>query len=354
MTNPLTSPRLRRAAAHRLFWPAVILVGLMLVNLPSTPDYFSVGVRHGHLYGSLINILIFTAPQILVGLGLTLVIATSGIDLSVGAVVAIAGTAACWWVVRASDQNAASTALTAAAIGLAAGLACGAWNGFFVARMGVQPIVATLTLMVAGRGVAQLIGNGQIITVNSSSYALIGGWWGPLPSGILIAAAVVLLTITLTRRTALGMLIEAVGGNAEAARLAGVRATRIKMTVYIFCGLCAAMAGLLLTSNTSSADANNSGLWYELYGILAVVLGGTPLTGGRFHIGGTVLGALVIGTLNNTLFALGVPSQSNLVFEGAVVIVVCLLASPKFRVKVLNLRPRRSALPASTAGTEAS
>ena len=329
-----------KAASHRLFWPAVMLVALMLVNLPSTPGYFSVGMRHGHLYGSLINILIFTSPHILVGVGLTLVIATAGIDLSVGAVAAIAGTAACWWVVRAPDQNAAATALAAAGIGLAAGLACGLWNGFFVARMGIQPIVATLTLMVAGRGVAQLIGNGQIITVNSSSYALIGGWWGPLPSGILIAAAVVAATILLTRRTALGLLIESVGGNAEAARLAGVRARRIKLIVYVFCGLCAAIAGLMLSSNTSSADANNSGLWYELDGILAVVLGGTSLSGGRFHLGGTVLGALVIGTLNNTLFALGVPAQSNLVFEGAVVIIVCLLQSPVFRARFVAWRRR--------------
>jgi simple sugar transport system permease protein len=160
---------------------------------------------------------------------------------------------------------------------------------------------------------------------------------------------VVILTILLTRRTALGMLIEAVGGNAEAARLAGVRATRIKMTVYVFCALCAAIAGLMLSSNTSSADANHAGLWYELYGILAVVLGGTSLSGGRFHVGGTVLGALVIGTLNNTLFALGVPSQSNLVFEGAVVIIVCLLGSPKFRAKLLALRKRRGPLAAVAA-----
>ena len=338
--RPWSRESLFKAASHRLFWPAVMLVALMLVNLPSTPGYFSVGMRHGHLYGSLINILIFTSPHILVGVGLTLVIATAGIDLSVGAVAAIAGTAACWWVVRAPDQNAAATALAAAGIGLAAGLACGLWNGFFVARMGIQPIVATLTLMVAGRGVAQLIGNGQIITVNSSSYALIGGWWGPLPSGILIAAAVVAATILLTRRTALGLLIESVGGNAEAARLAGVRARRIKLIVYVFCGLCAAIAGLMLSSNTSSADANNSGLWYELDGILAVVLGGTSLSGGRFHLGGTVLGALVIGTLNNTLFALGVPAQSNLVFEGAVVIIVCLLQSPVFRARFVAWRRR--------------
>ncbi|OLE24635.1 MAG: sugar ABC transporter permease [Catenulispora sp. 13_1_20CM_3_70_7] len=340
MNISLSRQSLMKVASHRLFWPAVMLVGLMLVNLPSTPGYFTVGVRNGHLYGSLINILIFTSPHILVAVGLTLVIATAGIDLSVGAVAAIAGTAACWWVARASDQNAATTALLAIGIGLGAGLACGLWNGFFVARMGIQPIVATLTLMVAGRGVAQLIGNGQIITVNSSSYALIGGWWGPLPSGILIAVAVVVATILFTRRTALGMLIESVGGNAEAARLAGVRATRIKWTVYVFCGVCAAIAGLMLSSNTSSADANNSGLWYELDGILAVVLGGTSLTGGRFHLGGTVLGALVIGTLNNTLFALGVPAQSNLVFEGAVVIIVCLLQSPVFRARFLAWRKR--------------
>jgi simple sugar transport system permease protein len=336
-------PRVAGLAAHRLFWPWAMLAALMLVNLPYTHGFFSVGVRHGHLYGSLVNILIFGAPHILVGVGLTLVIATAGIDLSVGAVVAIAGTVACWWVVGAPDQNAASTTLVAIGLGLAAGLACGLWNGFFVARMGIQPIVATLTLMVAGRGVAQLVGNGRIITVDSSSYALIGGWWGPLPSGILIAAAVVALTWLLTRRTALGMLIEAVGGNAEASRLAGVRATRIKLTVYVFCGLCAAIAGLILSSDTSSADANNSGLWYELDGILAVVIGGTSLSGGRFHLGGTVLGALIIETLDNTLFTIGVPAQSNLVFEGAVVIIVCLLQSAEFRAKVLRRRSRTGA-----------
>ncbi|MFL6114046.1 MAG: ABC transporter permease, partial [Catenulispora sp.] len=173
MNGVLSRQSLMKAASHRLFWPAVMLVGLMLVNLPSTPGYFTIGVRNGHLYGSLVNILIFTSPHILVAVGLTLVIATAGIDLSVGAVAAIAGTAACWWVAQASDQNAVTTALIAIGIGLGAGLACGLWNGFFVAKMGIQPIVATLTLMVAGRGVAQLIGNGKIITVNSSSYSVV-------------------------------------------------------------------------------------------------------------------------------------------------------------------------------------
>ncbi len=330
-----------RILKHRLFWPLVILVALLALNLFFTDNFFRIQMKEGHLYGSLIDIVRFGAPLILVSLGMTLVIATSGIDLSVGSVVAIAGALACLRISGLSDQNSVGGVLGAVGLALVLSVVLGAWNGFLVAGIGIQPIIATLILMVAGRGLAQLITDGQITTVNSSPYKLIGGgYWLTLPFGIIIVAVVLALTAFLTRRLALGLLIESVGGNAEASRLAGISARGVLMTVYAFCGLCAGIAGLMISSNVSSADGNNAGLWIELDAILAVVIGGTPLSGGRFSLSGTVLGALIIQTLTTTIYSIGVPPETTLLFKALVVTIVCLIQSPAFRTKVFHRRRR--------------
>ncbi|MGI5155591.1 ABC transporter permease [Microbispora sp. CA-102843] len=326
---------------HRLFWPLVILVALLALNLFFTDNFFKIQVKDGHLYGSLIDIVRFGAPLILVALGMTLVIATSGIDLSVGSVVAIAGALACLRISGLSDQNSVGGVLGAVGIALVLSVVLGVWNGFLVAGIGIQPIIATLILMVAGRGLAQLITDGQITTVNSSPYKLIGGgYWLTLPFSIIVVAVVLALTAFLTRRLALGLLIESVGGNAEASRLAGISARGVLIMVYAFCGLCAGIAGLMISSNVSSADGNNAGLWIELDAILAVVIGGTPLSGGRFSLSGTVLGALIIQTLTTTIYSIGVPPETTLLFKALVVTVVCLIQSPAFRAKVFHRRRR--------------
>jgi simple sugar transport system permease protein len=212
----------------------------------------------------------------------------------------------------------------------------------------VQPIIATLILMVAGRGVAQLITGGFILTELSRPYALIGGYSFGIPTGVFVAAGFIAFAAVLTRRTALGLLIESVGGNAEAARLAGVRARRITILVYLFCALCAGAAGVWNSSSLAGADANSAGLWIELDAILAVVIGGTPLTGGRFSLAGTAIGALILQTLKTTIFTIGIPSQVNMVFEAVVVIIICLLQSAEFRARVA--RPfRREPLPVPSA-----
>jgi len=148
------------------------------------------------------------------------------------------------------------------------------------------------------------------------------------------------------RRSALGMLLEAVGGNAEASRLAGIKSRWLILAVYVFAGLCAGIAGLMISSNVSSADGNNAGLLIELDAILAVVLGGTSLTGGRFSIVGTVLGAVIIKTLDITIYTVGVPPEVTLLFKAIVVIVLCLAQSPKFRARFQRRRPIASAAPA--------
>jgi len=319
---------------HRLFWPLLFLAVLLLINVFFTPDFFSIRMQSGHLYGSLIDILHFGAPLILVSIGMTLIIATGGIDLSVGSVVSIAGAAACLYISKGTDQNSLGLILSAVGISLLLSLVLGAWNGFLVSTIGIQPIIATLILMVAGRGVAQLITGGQIITVTSSPYKVIGGGYLlTLPFSIIIVTILYIITYLFTRRTALGMFIESVGINPVASRLAGISPRSIIILVYVFAAICAGIAGLMYSSNVSSADGNNAGLWVELDAILAVVIGGTSLNGGRFYLSGTFVGALIIQTLTTTIYTIGVPPEITLVVKAIVVISVCLIQSPQFREK---------------------
>ncbi len=328
---------MNRMFRHYLFWPLAILAALLLFNLLYSPDFFNIVMRNGHMYGSLIDILNFGAPLVLVAIGMTLVIATKGIDLSVGSIVAIAGAMACLTISKGSDQNTLSLVLSAVGLTVGLSLVLGAWNGFLVASTGIQPIIATLILMVAGRGIAQLITSGQIITVTSDPYNYIGnGALAALPFSIFIVAAVYLIVSLLTRKTALGLFIESVGCNPEASRLVGIRSRLIIITVYVFCGLCAGIAGLILSSNVASADGNNAGLWYELDAILAVVIGGTSLNGGRFYLTGTVIGALIIQTLTTTIYMIGVPPEITLVVKAFVVLTVCLIQSEVFRKKIVQ------------------
>ncbi|TDC40608.1 ABC transporter permease [Micromonospora sp. 15K316] len=341
--------RLPAVTGHRLFWPVVVLVLLVAANAIYRPSFLTVEIKNGHLYGSLVDIVRLSAPLILVALGMTLVIATGGIDLSVGSVVAVSGAVACLHISRQPDQNSLGGVLVALAMAFGVSLLLGLWNGTLVAVIGIQPIIATLILMVAGRGLAQLITSGQIITINSDPYRMIGvGHVLTLPFAIVLALAVTLLVAVLTRRTALGMIVEAVGGNAEASRLAGIRARRITLLAYVVSAACAAVAGFMMTANVSSADGNAAGLWVELDAILAVVIGGTSLAGGRFYLGGTIVGALLIQTLTTSVYAMNIDPQTALLFKAMVVIAVCLVQAPAFRAK---FRRRRATTGGPTAPT---
>jgi ribose/xylose/arabinose/galactoside ABC-type transport system permease subunit len=339
---------------HRLFWPVLSIGGLLVTDLFVGSGFFTLQMRGGHLYGSLIDILTFGAPLMLVGLGMTLVIATGGIDLSVGAVVAISAALACSMISHLKDQNSVSGVLLAVAAALGLSILLGLWNGILVAVIGIQPIIATLILLVTGRGIAQLITAGQIITINSSPYERIGGGYLlTLPFSIFIVGGVFAVTALVSRRTALGVLIEAVGGNREASRLAGIRARGLVMLAYMFSGLCAGIAGLMISSNLASADGNNAGLWIELDAILAVVIGGTALAGGRFFLAGTIVGAVLIQTLVTTIYSIGIPPETNLLFKALVVTIVCLIQSPAFRAKVFHRKHRpRSLAKATVTGDE--
>ena len=317
---------------HRLFWPLVVLLALIALNMLSRPSFVSITVQDGRLYGSLIDIMRNSAPLMLVALGMTLVIATRGIDLSVGAVMAVSGAVALTIIKDSGDPT--NPGVLAVAIGTAvlAGLVCGLWNGFLIAVLGIQPIIATLVLMLGGRGIALLITGGFITTINSDPYKFMAqGYVLGLPFAFYVSVAAIAIVALIERRTALGMLTEAVGINPEASRLAGVRARGIIWGAYAACGLLAGFAGILYSSNIMAADSNAAGLYIELDAILAVVLGGTSLAGGTFSIAGTVVGVFTIQTLKATITFLGVPPAVTPVFLSAVVVIVVLVQSRRFR-----------------------
>ncbi len=311
-------------AKSPVFWPLLGLVALVLLNAVHDLGFLKITVLDGHLYGVPIDILTQGSRTMLVALGMTLVIATGGVDLSVGSVVAITGA-----VCAVLLQGGHSLAVTLAAA-LGTGLLAGSVNGVLVARFGVQPIVATLILMVAGRGVAQLIVDGQVIIIKHGAFEyLANGFILGLPVAPLLVLALYLATHFALRRTALGLFVEAVGDNETASRFAGLAASRIKTFAYIFCGACAGLTGVLAAANIRAADAYRAGENMELDAIFAVVVGGTALSGGRFVILGTAIGALLIQTLTTTMYNLGVPPAIAPVPKALLIIGVTLLQSDK-------------------------
>jgi simple sugar transport system permease protein len=318
-------------------WTLAALALLWLFNAVFTEGFAQFEMREGRLYGSLIDIVDRAAPLVLVALGMTLVIATGGIDLSVGAVMAIAGAIAAGLVARpeysvfaAAPQGGAGTAIVTAL--LVAALA-GIGNGVLVAVCGVQPIVATLVLMVAGRGIAQLLTRGQIVTFDDPTLGGLGnGFLFGVPLTLTLVALAALALGLVVRGTALGLFLEAVGDNPLASRCAGVRGGLMRVMAYAICGLLAGGAGLLVASDIRAADANNAGMYIELDAILAAVIGGTALGGGRFSLAGTVVGALFIQSLTTTILSRGVSVEFTLVVKAIVVVGVCLLLSEPVRI----------------------
>jgi ribose/xylose/arabinose/galactoside ABC-type transport system permease subunit len=208
---------------------------------------------------------------------------------------------------------------------------CGLWNGLLVAYVRIQPMVATLILMTAGRGIAQLITNGVRIQIFYEPYAFIGQGWIVLPFTLYLVALIFALTWLFTRRTAIGMFIESVGINSRSSFFSGISERKIKLLAYTFCGFCAGIAGLVASADIKTSDANSIGLTLELDAILAVVIGGTSMMGGRFSILASIIGAMVMQAVNTSMYAIGVPAFALQAIKGIVVILVILLYSEQVR-----------------------
>ena len=301
----------------------VALAAVLLINWLLFPGFFDITLQDGRLFGSVIDVLNRGAPVAILAIGMTAVIATKGVDLSVGAVTAIAGAVAAVLVTGGYSP------IVAVAAALAVGLLCGLWNGILVTYLEIQPIIATLVLMVAGRGLAQLVTEGSIVTFSDPVLIFIGtGSLFGMPMPIVIAAVLTVVATLIVRRTALGLLIEAVGVNRSAARFAGISSGLLLVVVYTFAGFCAATSGLIVAGVIRGADANNAGLWLELDAILAVVIGGTSLLGGRFSIPMSVVGALIIQAMNTGILISGFSPEFNLVVKSGVIILILVLQAP--------------------------
>ncbi len=342
----------------QVFWPLVAWVIILAVDAIIDPSFFKLGIIEDpvygkHLYGNLVDIFNNGAPLMLVAIGMTLVIATGGIDLSVGAVIAISAAMGAVLINPALGKelisneiltrNATNTPLTIIILAdLLAGTLCGLWNGLLVSRGKIQPMVATLILMVAGRGIAQLITNGQIMTIYYTPYFWFGnGYILGLPVSIYIVGLVLIIGWILVRKTSIGLFIETVGTNAKSAYYSGINEKNVKLFAYMFCGFCGAIAGLILSSYVHSADGNNNGLNYELDAILAVVMGGTLMTGGRFSLLASTIGAVVIWTFTVTVYHLGVPANALLAAKAVLVLVVVLLYSDYTRRFINRITSKR-------------
>jgi ribose transport system permease protein len=295
--------------------PAVLLL-LLLFNLLVTPNFLTLQTLNVNLTQ--------VATIVIVATGMTLVVATGGIDLSVGSLMAIAGALAPMIFqdrLFGTIGNPALAVVLAFVMPVLVAGAFGAFNGLLVTRFGIQPIIATLVLFIAGRGIAQVMTNGNLQTFSNPGFQFIGlGRIAGMPVQVLLMLAIVGAAAWALRSTVFGRQVLATGGNEPAARLAGVPVDRVKLWVYAASGLLSGLAGLIVIAINSSSDANLIGLGMELDAIAAVAVGGTLLTGGSATVVGTLLGALIIQLVRYTLLANGVPDAAALVVKAAIIL----------------------------------
>ena len=313
--------RLKKLTKCQSFWPLMVLLAILLVNgVVSGGAFFQMRIVDGHLYGRLIDILRNGSKLMLLATGMTMVLATGGTDISVGSVMAISGAIACSVVDGRILSSLGGSVTAAVLIAVLAGVLCGAWNGLLVSKIKIQPIVATMILMVAGRGIAQLITDGKIVTVNSDAYYFInGGYILGLPFPLFIVGFFVLLIMLFTKKTAFGLFVESTGCNPVSSRFAGIK----------------------------GADCNNAGLMIEMDAILAVAIGGTSLAGGRFSIPASIVGALIIQSITTSVYAMGVAPEVTQVVKALIVVAICLAQSKKFKAAVAARLTSRKAVSAA-------
>ncbi|MFI7539808.1 ABC transporter permease [Actinoplanes sp. NPDC049599] len=304
-----TRPQLRSWLPAYGVYVAIVL--LVLYNVLFTPNFLA--------WSNLRIQLIQVAPIVIVALGMALVIGTEGIDLSVGSVMALAAALIPLYL--------GYGVVAAILVSLTAGVLVGLVNGTLVARVGLQPIVATLALFVGGRGLALVISGGQLKDVRNDDLIFLGsGDFLGLPMLVWIAALLVLIVAFVVRRTVFGRRLLAIGGNRPATELAGVPVKRVLITVYVICSVLASIAGLLAVARIQSSDASSVGLLIELSAITAVVVGGTPLTGGRVRVLGTVAGALLMQLVIATMIKHNLQSSITEIVQAAIILVAVYVA----------------------------
>lgn len=327
--------------------PLVALVALAIFNLIADPSFYRITLEHNSmgnpvLSGSLITILDYGSELAILAIGMTLVTAaTGGQDISVGAAIAIAGSV----ILRVLCGNETSPAEMKAPIIVAFLIAClvamafGAFNGTLVAIFKIPPMVATLILFTAGRSIAAWINNNQLPIVNDPSFKIFGGFIPgiPIPTPFFIAIICLIITALVLKFTTLGLYTQAVGINEKSARLNGMNPTFIKFLTFVILGLCVAVAGLIKVSRLSTINYSVIAKDIEMDVILAVALGGNALSGGKFNLPASILGAYVIQFLTTTLYKCEVPSSALSAYKAIVVIILVVLSAPAVRKQLSAL-----------------
>ena len=324
--SPMTADGLKRPKAQageffRRNGVFVALILLLIFNIFVTPNFL-------HMQTLFVNISQVTTIAI-VALGMTLVIATGGIDLSVGAVMALSGALAPLIFLSPFGVEYPVLGLVAAiALPLMAAMVCGLFNGVLVSFLGIQPIIATLVLFISGRGIAQVLTNGNLQTFSNPSFSYLGtGKILGLPFQGWLTVALALVIYWVVTRTIFGRQLLAVGGNERAAKLSGVPVRSVKIGVYVACSFLAGIAGLIVVAINSASDAARNGNLMELDAIAAAVVGGALLQGGRAPILGAILGAVVIQLVKYTLLANGVEDEVALIAKAAIIVVAVYMQS---------------------------
>jgi simple sugar transport system permease protein len=324
----------------KITWAVVAEILILLVCFIIRPDFFSISIQPstGVLYGSLIDILNRSAEITIIAMGMTLAIALGGTDLSVGALVAVSGAMALklmrWDVLEYSTPGDYTVYpfWMAILLPLLTCMLMGLFNGILISKGGMQPFIATLILMVSGRGIAQILTNGKQFTTMYSPFRVIGqGHLGPIPMPIIIMTVVCIAMAVFVRKTAFGTFVESVGVNKSASRLYGISSDTVIIIVYTLTGLLAGIAGLIYSSRIMSNDSNNAGINYEMDAILAVVIGGTAMTGGKFSLIGTIIGSIIIRTIVTFVYYFGIVAEATMAFKALIIAVVIILQSEPVR-----------------------
>lgn len=350
MSGSTSEGAFKRFVRRPYFWGLVAIVVLLGLNMVKDPRYLSIGLSaNGALTGNVIDIFRASAPILMIAIGMTLVIATSGIDLSVGSVMVVAGAVSMEFLQSAADPHSIGSTLSAIGLALLISALLGAVNGVLVAYVRLQPFISTLVMMLAGRGIAKVITSGQNTAASGDPFRwMVNGYVFGIPVVFLLALAVVVIVALVVRRSALGLMIESIGINPKASRMAGIKPAPLLLTVYILGGFLAGIAGLFAVGSVMTVDVSKTGYQLELDAILAVVIGGTSLAGGTFSLAGAFVGALFIATLNKTVLFLGVSSSATPAFKAVVIVVLCLLQSDRVR-GWFRARRRRSVQVSSDA-----
>ena len=334
--------KLKKLTKQQLFLPIFCMLLVLCVNIiydvsqgRDFYDFFRIYIQNDMLNGRIINILNRGSEVAILAIGMTLVVsASAGTDISVGSVMALSAGVCCTLLAGAAAPQATELAvplIVGVLAALVVGCVCGAFNGALVAYLNIQPMVATLILWTAARAIGLLVCNNLIVYVRNDSFAMFGGYIGPIPTPMIIAAVCIVAVTVVLKKSAMGMYIQSVGINKKASRIAGLNSQKIIFLCYVLCGLCAGIAGVVASSRITSADSNNIGLNFEMDAILAVALGGNSLAGGRFNLAGSIIGAYTIQAITTTMYNLGVPSAVSPVFKAVIVILIVAIQAPPLK-----------------------